>query len=236
MKLITFFFALALLAEQRLTLHWLVREDIFAGVLANDRARLEKGAQTLDTVAAFYPSVEVHAWRAGVEMMRAIWAHEDGKPEDFRRHYSLAMTYFDATRNAADQKSAAIPEIFEGGIYVATADRLPENLRRGAWERCYLAYKKLNAMEAPRLDKLPLHMKGEVIAGLAVATQRTGRTEELPAALEAVQTKLAGSVYANAAKKWQADPASATKVRMACMTCHEPNTLAPTLERIHKVN
>ncbi len=225
-----------LAAEQRLTLHWLVREDIFAGVLANDRVRLEKGAKTLDTVAAFYQPVDVYAWRAGVETMRAIWAHEDGKPEDFRRHYALAITYFDASRNASNAQTAAIPEIFEGGIYVAVADRLPESLRRGAWERCYSAYQKLNAMEAGRVDRLPLHMKGEVIAGLAVATQRTGRTDELPAALEAVQTKLAGSVYASAAKKWLADPASATKVRMACLTCHEPNTLGPKLDSLHKVN
>lgn len=236
MKTLTFFFALALFAEQRLTIHWLVREDIFAGILANDRARLEKGAKTLDSVSSLYPAVEVHAWRAGVEVMRAIWAHEDGKPEDFRRHYSLAMTYFDASRNASNEKTAAIPEIFEGGVYVATADRLPESLRRGAWERCYNAYKKLNAMEAPRLDKLPLHMKGEVIAGLAVATQRTGRNDELPAALETIQTKLPNSVYASAAKKWLADPSSATKVRMACISCHEPNTLGPKLDQIHKVN
>lgn len=236
MKALTFFFALTLFADQRLTLHWLVREDIFSGVLANDRARLEKGAQTLETVASLYAPVDVYAWRAGVEMMRAVWAHEDGKPEDFRRHYSLAITYFDATRNLANERTVAIPEIFEGGIYVATADRLPESLRRGAWERCYLAYKKLNALEASRLDKLPLHMRGEIIAGLAVATQRTGRTAELPAALEAVQTKLPGSVYATAAQKWLADPTSATKVRMACLTCHEPNTLRPTLDRIHKTN
>jgi hypothetical protein len=236
MRKLVIFFALSLAAEQRMSLHWLVREDIFSGLLANDRARLEKGAKTLDAVASFYPPVDVTAWRGSIELMRAVWAHEDGKTEDFRRHYAISMAYFDECRNLSNEKTAIIPEIFEGGTYVVIADRLPENLRRGAWERCYRAYKKLNALEASRVDRLPLHMKGEIISGLAVATQRTGRTDELPAALQAVETKLAGSVYANAAKKWTADPASASKVRMACLTCHEANTLGPKLEQLHKVN
>ena len=228
--------ASAAFAQQpRLTLHWLVREDIFAGLLANDRVRLEKGAQTLDRVASYYPESQVVAWRAGVEMMRAIWAHEEGKTEDFRRHYSLAITYFDRCRATAGQENAAIPEIFEGGIYVVISDRLPESLRPGAWERTYQAYKRLNAMEAPRLDRLPVHMRGEVVAGLAVATQRTGRTAELPAALAAVREKLPNTPYSRAADRWIADPASATKVRMACLTCHEPNTLGPKLDSLHKV-
>lgn len=239
-RLLVFLLALSGLAQQRLTLHWLVREDIFAGILANDRVRLEKGAQTLDRVAAWYPETQVAAWRAGVEAMRAVWAYEENRIEDFRRHYALTLTYFDRCRATASDptsnRNIAIPEIFEGGVYVAIADRLPESLRAGAWERAYQSYKRLNELEAPALDKLPLHMKGEVLSGLAMATQRTGRADELSAALAAVREKVPNSVYSRAADKWLADPASATKVRIACLTCHEPNTLGPKLDSLHKVS
>jgi hypothetical protein len=235
MKIVLLLFAFTLAAEQRLSLHWLVREDIFAGLLANDKARLEKGVKTLDSVAAFYEETDVMAWRFGAETMRAVWAHEEGRTEDFRRHYSLAMTYLDRCRATAKGEKLGIPEIFEGGVYVVSADRLPESLRAGAWERAYQSYKRLNELEASRVDRLPLHMKGEVIAGLAVATQRTGRNAELSAALETVRQKLPGTVYAKAAEKWMADPESAGKVRLACLTCHEPNTLGPKLNQLHQV-
>ncbi len=236
MKLLVLFFALNLAAQQRISLHWLVREDVFAGLLANDRARLEKGAKTLDAVASFYAEEDVLAWKFSMELMRAVWAREDGNAEDFRRHYAVSMTYIDRCRTLAKGARMIVPEIFEGATYVVVADRLPENLRKGAWERAYQSYKKLNELEAPRLDKLPTHMKGEILAGLAAATQRTGRLEELPVALETIQQKLPGTVYATAAKKWMADPESAAKVKMACLTCHEPNTLGPKLNELHKTN
>ncbi len=233
MKPLLMLFAFSLAAEQRLTLHWLVREDIFAGILANDKVRLEKGMKTLESVAPFYEEVDVMAWRFSAETVRGIWAHEEGRTEDFRRHYALALTYLDRCRSAAKGNRLIIPEIFEGGVYAVLSDRLPESLRAGAWERTYQAYKKLNELEAGRVDRLPVHMKGEIIAGLALATQRTGRSAELGAALETVRQKLPGTVYARAAEKWIADPAAAGKVRMACLSCHEPNTLGPKLNELH---
>lgn len=234
--LLVLLFSLSAVAQQRVTLHWLVREDVFAGLLGNDRVRLEKGAQTLDRVAAYYPETHVVAWRAGIEMMRAVWAHEENKTDDFQRHYALTLTYLDRCRATAGEENARIPEIFEGALYLVLSDRLPESLRAGGWERGYQAYRRLNSLEAHRLDKLPLHMKGEILAGLAVTTQRTGRTAELPDRLETLRQKLEGTAYSRAAEKWLADPGSASKVRLACLTCHQPNTLGPKLDSLHKVS
>jgi hypothetical protein len=47
----------------RLNVDWLVREDIFAGLLENDRVRLEKGLETLNAVSKSYSERSVLAWR-----------------------------------------------------------------------------------------------------------------------------------------------------------------------------
>jgi len=89
-------------------------------------------------------------------------------------------------------------------------------------------------MELPRLDRLPMHMKGEIVAGLAVATQRTGRDGELSAALTRVQEMLPKTPYAAVAKKWAEDPTSRTRVRPGCISCREPDRLVPVIERSHR--
>ncbi len=189
---------------------------------------------TLNSIERYYTPVEVLAWRGLAETTKAVWVLEAGDREAFARGYALGMTYWDEYRRAAKGDLAVYPEIFEGGTLVVLADRLPEGLRRGAWERTYQAYKRLNAMEQPRLDELAMHMKGEIIAGLAVATQRTGRDGELAAALTRVQEMLPKTPYAAVAKKWAEHQVSRTKVRLACISCHESSRLAPVIERSHQ--
>src|SRR5262245_16004174 len=66
-----------------------------------------------------------------------------------------------------------------GGIYVLMADQLPENLRGPAWAKAYDAYQSLWKKQATAVAKLPLHLRGELLGGLAQSAQRTGRTKEL---------------------------------------------------------
>ncbi|MBM3726313.1 MAG: hypothetical protein FJW40_12915 [Acidobacteria bacterium] len=220
--------------SNRLTLSWLVREDIFAGILANDRARFEKGVATLAAVGQYYPEPEVLGWRIAAETLRAVWAHEAGDQETFRRHYSLAMVYTDQCRRVSKGPMALFPEIFEGASMVLFADRLPEPLRKGAWERGYRAYAKLSELEKPRMAMLPPHVQGEILAGVALAAHKTGRDAEVGTALDAINQTLPGSPYAAAAKKW-ADPALRGKVQMVCVSCHDPHRLGSRIEAAHRV-
>jgi hypothetical protein len=219
----------------RLTLDWLVREDIFAGLLENDRARLEKGLETINTFTKAYPEGSVMAWRYAAEVMKAVWAYEGKDMVSFNRHYGVALTYLDLCRKASKGPDADLPEIFEGAVMALTADRLPEAMRKGAWERAYQAYAKLDELQAAELDRLPMHMKGESLSGLAASAYRTGREAEMMKTLERMQVGLTKTPYAAVARKWVEDPGSRGRVKIVCISCHEPNRLGNRVELSHVV-
>jgi hypothetical protein len=78
-------------------------------------------------------------------------------------------------------------------------------------------------------------MKGESLAGLAATAYRTGREAELTKTLERMQGMLAKTPYASVAKKWAEDPAARSKVKMVCISCHEPNRLGNRIAMSHAV-
>jgi hypothetical protein len=80
------------------------------------------------------------------------------------------------------------------------------------------------------IEKLPLHHKGEVLAGLAQSAQRTGRTDEVALYLDKMLTLLADTPYETMAKQWKSDPASAATTNLTCKGCHGPGRLANRIE------
>src|SRR5688572_1280173 len=128
------------IADTRLTVHTLLREDVFAGFLQNDVARLaraEKNAEVLlANRSANRPSVV--AWQGSMALTRAVHAHEANQPEQFRRHYGRAQALFtEAMKIGPDD--AGVWAI-TGGTQVSVADRLPMPERREGWELGYTAY------------------------------------------------------------------------------------------------
>jgi hypothetical protein len=69
------------LSDSRLTVHTLVREDLFAGFLDNNMARFERGERNIDALLTQRPSEKANllAWKGGASMYRAVVAHESGK-------------------------------------------------------------------------------------------------------------------------------------------------------------
>jgi len=112
------------------------------------------------------------------------------------------------------------------GSYGAFADRLPEKERAAAWEAAWKAYQMMYQAQAAAVDHFPLHLKGELLGGLAQAAQRTGHTTEASEYLDRIVRTMPGTAYAATAQKWIDDPASAAKSKMVCQSCHEPGRLA----------
>ena len=79
-----------------------------------------------------------------------------------------------------------------------------------------------------------MHLKGESLSGLAATAYRTGREAELKQALERILTGMPKTPYASVAKKWMEEPESRARVKIACISCHEPNRLGTRLEMSQK--
>lgn len=221
------------IGDTRLTVHTLLREDIFAGFLQNDLVRLARAEKNLEQLLKDRPAERwsLVAWQGSIALTRAVHASEAKSP-DFQRHYRRATDLWaQAMREgAADGGVWAVV----GGTNASLASRLPATEQKAAWEQGYGAYAQLKRMQAPIVEKLPLHMKGELLAGLAQTAQRSGRVVEAETYLDQIVTTLADTPYAKLAQEWKANPKARASGNLTCKTCHAPGTLPARLAEVAK--
>lgn len=222
------------LSDKRLTVHTLVREDVFAGFLANDMVRFARGERNIEQLLQDRPGQRgnVLAWRGAAGMYRAVLAHEAGNGGEFLKQLDAARAAFAeaAKQTSGNDGVAAIT----GGTYAVLADRLPEPHRASAWTDAYSNYSLLWKQQGSAIEKFPVHHRGEVLGGLVQSAQRTGRTEEMTEHLDRMLTLLQGTPYEATAQQWKADPASAATTKVTCKACHNPGRLSPTLAALQK--
>ncbi|MCI0490619.1 MAG: hypothetical protein L0229_28840 [Blastocatellia bacterium] len=221
------------LSDTRLTVHTLVREDIFAGFLANDMERFSRGEKNIESLLESRPGAKADllAWKGGAALYRAVRAYENNRKEEFQQKYEQAVDLFSQARELSP-KNAGVAAI-TGGSYVIFADRLPQELRAAAWSESYNAYKVLWKEQAPIVERLPVHIKGELLGGLAQSAQRTGRTEEMALYLDKILEVLGNTPYESVAKQWKKNPQAAASGSVTCLTCHNPGRLTPRLAALN---
>ena len=222
------------LADTRLTVHTLLREDIFAGFLQNDRVRLARAEKNADALLASRPAdrAPIVAWQGSIALTRAAMAHEAGQSEQFRQHYRRAQDLFaEAVKLAPENVGVSA---ITGGTLASIADRLPDAERQAGWELAYAAYQRLWKLQGQTIEKLPLHHKGEVLSGLAQSADRTGRSAEAATQVDRILTLLPDTPYAARARQWKDDPTGRTKSKLTCQTCHAPGTLAARVAEVSK--
>ena len=203
----------ALLSDTRLTVHTLVREDVFAGFLENKVDRLAQAESNIDKLLQSRPGERANllAWRSGAALYRAVVAHEAGNSADFRRYLAVATEGFAeaVTLPTSDGGVHAI----RGGSYALFAGRLPADRRAEAWNRAWESYSLLWKGQGAGVADLPVHLKGELLAGLAQSAQRTGRTAEMQQFVNRMLEHLGNTPYEPLAKKWKDDPSAAATIR-----------------------
>ena len=88
------------IANTRLTVNTLVREDIFAGFLRNDLVRLARAEKNLELLLASRPvdRPALLAWQGSAALTRAALANEANQPEQFRQHYGRALDFWFLTQ------------------------------------------------------------------------------------------------------------------------------------------
>lgn len=222
------------LSDTRLSIHTLVREDIFAGFLADDMERFARGEKSINTLLEQRPSSrpELLAWKGGVALYRAVVAHEKNRTDEFRQYYQQALDLFAQARAPYPDHPGVAAVV--GGSYVVLGDRLPKEHRAAAWAQAYDSYRILYKAQAAVVDKLPVHLRGELLGGLAQSAQRTGRTEELAQYLDRILEVMRGTPYEPVAREWKKTPASAGKTSITCLTCHDDGRLNARLAALNK--
>jgi hypothetical protein len=222
-----------MLADQRLSVHTLVREDIFAGFKSDNMARFERGERNIELLLTQRPDQRGNllAWKAAATLYRAVLAHEARQSESFARLYAEALAGFaEAARTTSGNGGVSA---ISGGTLVTFADRLPEHQRAAAWQLAYDNYSELWQQQGAEIEKLPVHHKGEVLSGLTQSAQRLGRTDEAAGHLERMLIVLAGTPYEPLAKQWKADPAIAATTNLTCRNCHTAGRLESRIAELN---
>jgi tetratricopeptide (TPR) repeat protein len=224
----------SLLSETRLSVHTLLREDIFAGFLDNNMERFSKAEANIEILLKQRPDQRGNllAWKAGAATYRAVRAHEAGQAGEFGRRFTEALDGFAAAAKV-DSAGVGVAAV-TGGTMVIFADRLPEKQRAAAWSLAYDNYSMLWKLQGATIEKLPVHHKGEVLSGLTQSAQRTGRRDEAAQYLDKMLTILAGTPYEGTARQWKSDPATAATTNLTCKNCHGPGRLANRLQTLEK--
>jgi tetratricopeptide (TPR) repeat protein len=222
--------------DPRLTVNTLVREDAFAGMMANDMERFERGAKNIDLLLAERPEAraDLLAWKGLVFMNRAVFAREKNQAAEYAADYREALaTFAEAAR--LDPAGIGVNAI-RGGTGAFLGDRLAPEHRAENWVASYEAYQVIWKAQSTNLERLPVHIKGELLAGLAETAQRTGRAEESRRYVDEILRVLPGTPYEARARKWKEHPELAARTSLACQTCHEPGRLAAQQAALAKGN
>ena len=220
------------LSDTRLPVSTLVREDIFAGWRTNDMERFARGEKNIDLLLEQRPraKAELLAWKGATTIYRAVLAREADESEKFERYYQKSLDLFAEAKKLAPKHPAVAAIV--GGSYVMFADRLPEKYRATAWSECYDGYQVLWKQQARSLDRLPLHIRGELLAGVAQSAQRTGRKEELGEYLDKIIEVLPDTGYERVAKQWKTDPLTAANSNISCKSCHSAGRLSARIAKL----
>ena len=209
-----------------------VREDLFAGFLDGDMARHGQGVKKLDDVLAKNPKNAVAlAWKGGNALLFAVRAYEAGNIPGFEAEYNNALDIFARAAEIAKQIAPAREGVLAitGGSFTVFGDRLPPKHQREAWLKVRENYSQLRELQKAKFDGLPVHFRGEVMAGLAQAAQRLGETEKATELTQELVTAFPGTPYAVFAKRWLDKPETMAKTKVACASCHDAGRLQAAL-------
>ncbi|MEW6209889.1 MAG: hypothetical protein AB1631_16105 [Acidobacteriota bacterium] len=219
------------LTDTRLTVHTLLREDIFAGFMSDDMERFSRGEKNIEMLLEKRPSAksDLLAWKGGAALYRAVRAWEASRKDEFEKYYKQSLDLFSQARQLGPQNGGV--DAVMGGSYLLFADRLPKEYSDKAWSQAYDSYRVLWKQQASFVDKLPVHLRGELLGGLAQSAQRTGRTEEMNQYLDKILEVLRGTPYEPAAKELKKNPASDASI--TCMTCHDAGRLSARLSALN---
>lgn len=212
-----------------MSVHTWVREDIFAGFMANDIERFDRGVAKVDEILQATPANPAAlAWRGSADIYRATRARVAGNTAQYRSLLDRGMATMAKARELAPND---VGVLVISAVPVLMADQLDEADRRPAAELGRKTTLAAIKIQEQAMDKLPLHFRGELWSSVAFASDRLGDTATRNEYLKMMIEKLPGTPYERRSQKWLDSGSIATGTYM-CLSCHEPGRYEPTLKRL----
>jgi tetratricopeptide (TPR) repeat protein len=207
------------------TFYTMVREDTFAGYMFGDMARFARGMKYAEQVLADNPrNADALVWTGGGQVFLAtrLYAQDLNTKADVL--YEGGLTRME---QALDMEPGnTVVHASYGLVLAYLAPRLPEARRKAALEKARAIYEWLYKGQEQVLDRLPVHLRGETLAGLAETNQKLGDLERAQVYLKRISATLPNTPYATTAELWLAHPESVgTDQQIVCGTCHEAGRL-----------
>ena len=205
------------------------REDIFAGLIGGDYERLNVGMKKIEDLLKQNPNdTGTIAMKAAGLSALAIRDLGKGDTAAFDKQYGEAIRLLDEAYKT-DPKDVGVNAVY-GGVTLYNYGKLPEQRRRHALEMARRSYNTLFTLQQPELDNLPLHLKGEVLAGVAEAEFRSGNKQQAEGYLKRIVETMPNTAYAQRAQQWISNPQSVTATnRLICQSCHDAGRLSNVL-------
>ena len=183
-----------------------VREDLFAGWMANDADTFEHGVRKLNVYLQDHPDdPSALAWKNLVVAYRMRQALAAGDDAAYRRLLSTAKELRQKTFASYPQDPA-----YRDGRELLN---------------------KVPGLQKDYFEHLPPHMRGELWSQIAFASDRLGDTAERDRVIAEMLAKLQGSPYETRARHWQKLATLKNEGDYTCLSCHEPGRLASVMAK-----
>ena len=208
-----------------------VREDTFAGWMNNDLLRHDRG---MKRAQEFLDEDPTHAqainWLGTGKIFEATRAYAAGDQAKGDALYRAGFAEMQKGVAMAPQDVGILATT--AGTLMNFAGKLPDPHYRQAVETARVHYATLYALQETPLDRFPLHLKGEALAGVAETEFRVGDRDKGIAFLKRIAAGMPGTPYARTAEAWLAAPEAVTRdSRLVCQSCHEPGPLQPWMAK-----
>jgi len=188
------------------TFYTVVREDTFAGYMGGDMERFERGMKYAGQVGG-----------GQVFLATRLYERDLNAKADVLYEGVLALM----EQALANEPGNAGVHASYGGVLAYRAPRLPEGRLKAALEKARSMYEWLYKGQEQVLDRLPVHLRGETLSGLAETNQKLGDLERAEVYLKRISATLPNTPYARTAELWLAHPESAgINQQIVCGTCH----------------
>ena len=212
------YLTLAAAAAQPPRFDEVVREDFFAG-MSGDTARFDRAMTTCEQALARDPkNAAALVWHGAGLLVRSGIAFRAGRIDEGLTLRSGAMREMNEA-NALSPRDIQVL-IPRSAILVATARFSPPAQAREMAAVAAADYEQVLTLEAPFINTLGTHPRGELLGGLATAYRLSGDAVKATEYLRRVSSELPGTIYDRKAQSWLADLSAVRQDDHFCLGCH----------------